>query len=193
MRMIVIAIIAVFLFGCATAHKTNRINVGMSKQEAINIMGKPVNVSAKEGVEYLNYQLAETASDDWNGTYTPYFVRIKDGKVDSFGKLDDFNSIYYPDMRIKTEENIKELAEYKEQFLLTINQNFGTPDKALMSLGRPTERTEGDKIFILQYSWIECDCSAILSYDKKTKELVDWNIMPCLYHGIERFCITETE
>ena len=92
MRMIVIAIIAVFLFGCATAHKTNRINVGMSKQEAINIMGKPVSVSAKEGVEYLNYQLAETASDDWNGIYTPYFVRIIDGKVDSYGKVADFNS-----------------------------------------------------------------------------------------------------
>jgi hypothetical protein len=62
-----------------------------------------------------------------------------------------------------------------------------------MSLGRPTERTEGDKIFILQYSWIECACSAIFSYDKKTKELVDWSIMACIFHGTERFGITETE
>lgn len=103
MRMIVIAIIVVFVFGCATAHKINRINVGMSKQEAINIMGKPVSVSAKEGVEYLNYQLTETASDYWDGTYTPYFVRIIDGKVDSYGK---------------------ELDEYGEKIINLLNNEF---------------------------------------------------------------------
>jgi hypothetical protein len=143
MRMIVIAIIVVFLFGCATAHKINRINVGMlkqinfgmSKQEAINIMGKPVSVSAKEGVEYLNYPLlnyqltTETASDGvvrveriWDGTYTPYFVRIIDGKVDSYGKLDDFNSFDYPDMRIKTEE--EELAEFEEKIINLLNNEL---------------------------------------------------------------------
>jgi len=122
--MLVIAIIVVFLFGCATAHKINRINVGMSKQEAINIMGEPVSVSAKEGVEYLNYQLTETASDDLDGTYTPYFVRIIDGKVDSYGKLDDFNSFYYPDMRIKTDANIEELDEYEEKFINLLNNEF---------------------------------------------------------------------
>ncbi len=82
-------------------------------------------------------------------------------------------------------------AEKARRLVLTLDQNFGTPDKTLMFLGKPTNTAEGDSIFILEYSWSGCACNAILSYDNKTRQLVDWNITPCQFHGWQRFGITD--
>lgn len=78
-------------------------------------------------------------------------------------------------------------AERDAQIQSIVSENYGTPDRALMFLGTPTDRTEGDEIFILEYQWSGCACSAIFSYDKETKEIVEWNIRPCSFHGWNRF------
>lgn len=49
------------------------------------------------------------------------------------------------------EQRQAEKAEKRERALQIIYKNFGSPDRALMSLGAPTSRAEGDKIFILEY------------------------------------------
>jgi hypothetical protein len=98
----------IVLIGCSTAHKMNLISLGMTKAEVIKQLGRPVSVSAQSGVEYLNYRFAETGDDDFYGNYTPYYVRIVDGKVESYGRLGDFDST--------------KIAENKSTIDLNINQ-----------------------------------------------------------------------
>jgi outer membrane protein assembly factor BamE (lipoprotein component of BamABCDE complex) len=96
----------IFVFGCATAHKIGKVQLGMTKQEVIRVMGKPVSVSAQGVSEYLNYSLSETGDDAFRGVTMPYYVRLLQGRVDSFGRLGDFDSTQKPTVRIETEENI---------------------------------------------------------------------------------------
>lgn len=87
-----LVLILVALVGCATSHKINKISLGMTKQQVTEALGPPVSTSATSGVEYLNYRFSETDDHAFNGTTTPYFVRIVNGKVDAYGRLGDFDS-----------------------------------------------------------------------------------------------------
>lgn len=91
----IIFITASFLifYGCATAYKMNNLSLGMTKQEAIKVMGSPESISATEGVEYLNYSLKKFSTDPF---LDPYFVRIENGKVVAYGRMGDFNSTKIP-------------------------------------------------------------------------------------------------
>ena len=79
----------------------------MTKDEVIKVMGKPVSISAKGGTEYLNYKLSETDNDAFRGWTSPYYVRVINGKVDSYGRTGDFDSTKNPTVKIETDENIK--------------------------------------------------------------------------------------
>jgi hypothetical protein len=78
----------------------------MTKQEVIQKLGRPVSTSAQSGVEYLNYRFAETSDDDFIGNYSPYYVRIVDGKVESYGRLGDFDSTKVPESKTTVDLNI---------------------------------------------------------------------------------------
>jgi hypothetical protein len=106
MKYLITLILGLVIAGCATSGKINTVNIGMTKDEVITVMGKPVSVSAKGETEYLNYKLSETDDDAFMGWTTPYFVRLIDGKVDSFGRSGDFDSTKTPTIKIETDENI---------------------------------------------------------------------------------------
>ena len=91
------------LIGCATASRMNNLSVGMSKQEVLRVMGTPNSTSATSGTEYLTYNLAEDASYRANAEY---FVRIKDGKVDSYGRKGDFDSTRPPEVKSTIDLNV---------------------------------------------------------------------------------------
>jgi outer membrane protein assembly factor BamE (lipoprotein component of BamABCDE complex) len=95
------------LAGCATSGKINAVSIGMTKDEVLKVMGDPVSISAKGNIEYLNYKLSETDDDAFMGWTTSYFVRIINGKVDSYGRSGDFDSTNKPTLKIETDENIK--------------------------------------------------------------------------------------
>ncbi len=97
---------ALFLCACATATKINKLSVGMGKEQVIAALGKPVSVSAQQDVEYLNYRLSETANDAFYGVTTPYYVRIVGGRVESFGRLGDFDSTKDPTVEIKSDSTV---------------------------------------------------------------------------------------
>jgi hypothetical protein len=89
-RIIVIFIAVVFIFGCATSSKKiNKITLGMTKQEVIEIIGEPNSTSAKKNVEIIRYRLAK-------GCFykTDYSVKLLDGKVDAYGEVGDFGLTY---------------------------------------------------------------------------------------------------
>jgi len=84
----------------------NNINLGMTKQNVIKSLGRPVSTSAQGGAEYLNYKFAETSDDDFYGHYSDYYVRIVDGKVESYGRLGDFDSTKVPEKKSTIDLNI---------------------------------------------------------------------------------------
>ena len=107
MKILSILILGLVLIGCATSGVINSVNIGMTKDEVIKVMGNPVSVSAKDGTEYLNYKLSETDDDAFMGFTRPYYVRLINGKVDSYGRSGDFDSTQKPTLKIETDENIK--------------------------------------------------------------------------------------
>jgi outer membrane protein assembly factor BamE (lipoprotein component of BamABCDE complex) len=98
---------AVSLAGCATATKISGVQLGMTKEEVIKVMGPPASVSAKGDNEYLNYSLSETDDQAFYGITRPYYVRLINGRVDSYGRLGDFDSTQKPTVRIEKDETIK--------------------------------------------------------------------------------------
>jgi outer membrane protein assembly factor BamE (lipoprotein component of BamABCDE complex) len=91
----------------------NKVQIGMTKSEVIKIIGNPTSVSAKDKSEYLNYRLSETDDQAWDGITVPYYVRLINGRVDSYGRLGDFDSTQNLTMKIETDENIKTQTEVK--------------------------------------------------------------------------------
>ena len=90
------------LAGCsAPGHvrpsKTNRLSIGMAKQDVVSVMGQPMSTAAPgHRVEVLRYRLYDAV---W-GDYGEYFVKIVDGKVDSYGKVGDFDSTKDPTLNV---------------------------------------------------------------------------------------------
>ena len=100
-------ITSLLLIGCVTAGKTSKLQIGMSKDEVYAAMGKPVSIASDGDVTYLTYRLSETSDDAFMGLTSEYFVRLKDGVVNAYGKKGDFDSTKVPTSKIITESNIK--------------------------------------------------------------------------------------
>jgi hypothetical protein len=87
-----LSIILVALVGCATASRTNRLSIGMTKEQALAVMGQPVSTAADGDVEVLRYQLSITGHDASDHRTEEYFVRFVSGKVERFGKAGDWGA-----------------------------------------------------------------------------------------------------
>lgn len=97
----IVMVLMMTMIGCANTSKMNRLSVGMAKSEAIAVMGQPTSTAAHGGgIELLRYRLASTDSEAWQAMGEEYFVRIVDGKVDSYGKMGDFNSTKDPTINV---------------------------------------------------------------------------------------------
>jgi Short C-terminal domain len=58
--------------------------------------------------EYLNYALSETDDHAFYGITKPYFVRLVDGRVESYGRTGDFDSTKTPAVRLESDQNVKQ-------------------------------------------------------------------------------------
>ena len=122
-------VFALFLTACATSSKINGVQQGMTRAEVEKIMGKPVSISSQGSATYLSYRLSETSDDEVMGRTTPYFVRLIDGKVESYGRTGDFNSVQIPVVRQQVETvgagatdtytELLKLKDLKDKGLLT--------------------------------------------------------------------------
>lgn len=99
--------IVFILVSCATAHRISNVQIGMTKEDVIRVMGRPASTSAKDKIEYLNYSLSETNDQAFDGVTKPYYIRIVNGRVDSFGRLGDFDSTQKQTVRIETQSDVK--------------------------------------------------------------------------------------
>jgi outer membrane protein assembly factor BamE (lipoprotein component of BamABCDE complex) len=141
MKHLLFALMMLLLIGCATSHKINSVQLGMTKEEVVAAIGNPVSVSAKDGTEYLNYQFSETDDQAFYGITTPYYVRLVNEIVDSYGRMGDFDSTQNPtikiesDSKIKTEGDLytelKKLKELKDEGILTEDEYQAQKQKLL--------------------------------------------------------------
>ena len=88
---LLLALSAVLLvIGCAApAKKLNRLQLGMSRQEVVDIIGEPDSTSSRQDEILLKYRLR--TSGLWTNNF---YVRLQDGKVDAFGQVGDFGLGY---------------------------------------------------------------------------------------------------
>jgi len=112
--LIWIVMISVITVGCATAGKISGVHIGMQKQEVIAVMGNPVSISAQGRSEYLKYSLSETEDDVLYGITRPYYVRLIDGRVESYGRTGDFDSTKTPTVRLEHDQKLKQDVHVKE-------------------------------------------------------------------------------
>ena len=88
-------LIAGLVVGCATSSKNlNKVSVGMTKAEVIQILGQPQSTGANRAVEVFYYSLSERIARPGEAPAPvqilgKYFVKFVDGNVESYGRLGD--------------------------------------------------------------------------------------------------------
>lgn len=79
-KLTVLIALSVLLGGCAPWIGLHKIELGMSKSEVMQQMGKPTNVSGSGSEEYMWYIPA-------NRFWEKYYVHVVNGKVEAYGQL----------------------------------------------------------------------------------------------------------
>ena len=106
-HLLITTIAAVVLVGCATSKSLtfSTISIGMNKEKVIALKGEPFRIAAMDGLEYFIYRGFDKELFKPNG-FSVYeaFIRFKDGKVDAYGRLDDFDSTKHKELLIKKSE-----------------------------------------------------------------------------------------
>lgn len=98
-----VLILCLVICGCTgTSAKLNHVTLGMTKAEVIRAIGAPDSISAKGNTEYLVYLWG--SPKELVGVPKEYFVRLKDGRVDSYGKKGDFDSSKEPTINVNIQK-----------------------------------------------------------------------------------------
>lgn len=81
-------IICVLLAGCTTTiHRVNKLNLGMTKDEVVKVMGQPyMTMSPGGGVERMQYKLRRMRWPLKVPLIYDYVVCLSDGRVVAYGQ-----------------------------------------------------------------------------------------------------------
>src|SRR5262245_44251548 len=84
-KFILIGALTILLTGCQTSSTAiNKIQPGMSERDVVSILGQPkARINNADGSTTLEYTLNESRVQS---LHAPYFVRMVDGKVESYGR-----------------------------------------------------------------------------------------------------------
>lgn len=84
------AALMMMIAACAgTSQKMNRVQIGMTESQVLDTIGVPDSTSATTDTVYLRYRLNSGLlfTDD-------YYVRLRGGLVDAYGRAGDFGLGY---------------------------------------------------------------------------------------------------
>jgi hypothetical protein len=89
MRRVAVILVALALTACvlANASKTEKLRLGIAKEDVFAVLGRPASVGADKEAETLYYRLIEANSRGFGGKTITFYVRVVDGKVESFGRI----------------------------------------------------------------------------------------------------------
>jgi len=95
------------LSGCTSrATAMNRLSVGMTKQQVISILGKPSSTAAPgNGVELLRYTFKDGSWARATMVDNEYFVLLRNGTVEQYGRVGDFDSTKDPTLNLNVNKN----------------------------------------------------------------------------------------
>lgn len=97
-----IILYVILLAGCATnGSHLNKLSIGMTKAQAIGVMGDPDSTRSDGVAEYLTYSPQMSL-----GEYSTYIVVIQNGKVTKYGRPEDFDISKVKTERIILDHNI---------------------------------------------------------------------------------------
>jgi hypothetical protein len=106
-HLLITTIVVLLLAGCALTKSYNlsTVSIGMDKQVVISLHGEPFRVASMDGSEYFIYRGFDKELLKPNG-FMVYeaFIRFKDGKVDAYGRLDDFDNTRHKELLIRKAE-----------------------------------------------------------------------------------------
>jgi hypothetical protein len=93
LSLIALVLFGALLTGCMTSSDLNKLQIGMTKEQVIAILGQPDSTSAQANVEYLTYYLEADGIASYDRERA-YMVRLVDGKVESFGRFLQLFDLY---------------------------------------------------------------------------------------------------
>jgi outer membrane protein assembly factor BamE (lipoprotein component of BamABCDE complex) len=144
---LILIVLVACLAGCvATGPNSAALRVGMTRDEAVAAMGQPGSVAANGHDEYLNYTITETSPDGYHSIMRPYYVRLFDGHVQSFGYSEQINRRLSPPT--PAAENANRFAA------LRIGM---TKEEAVKAMGTPTSVAAQGNYEYLNYSVTEAN------------------------------------
>lgn len=82
-RIVLFALLALTLVGCATGEKMRRLDTGMSRQAVERQMGRPDGFSEQDGYQVLTYK--NRLMSGWSWDRADYQVLLKEGRVVQYG------------------------------------------------------------------------------------------------------------
>jgi len=98
----------VTLAGCATlGSRMNKVSLGMTKAEVIDVLGTPNSTKAFSPREILVYDDVEVAFRLDGPKRTEYWVALQDGRVYFYGKAGDFGSAQPPTQRVILDQTVR--------------------------------------------------------------------------------------
>ena len=116
--------------------------------EVLSKLGQPSSISAKGEAEFLSYRLCKDECWRMPGfrVMGPYYVKLVNGKVESFGEKGDFDSTKTPTVRIEIDEKkevrtkdsedmyteLRKLKDLKDSGIIT-QEEFDFQKKRLLS------------------------------------------------------------
>jgi hypothetical protein len=112
----IISSLLVLLSGCTTTThygsrpKLDEVEIGMNKSQVYEVLGKPAKVSTDGEVTYLSYGW-DSPWDGRIGATEEYYVRLRDGLVDSLGEKGDFDSTKNPTINVNKNINTRNSSE----------------------------------------------------------------------------------
>lgn len=132
MKSLLLLLLSLLLvIGCAKAKpQFGNIKAGDAESTVIAKLGKPSSTALSGAVKYLEYESWDY--NPWYGyreNYQVYFVKIVDGKVESFGRKGDFDSTKDPTQRIIIKEEKENNGNSKSPVKKSLSEKIKELDK----------------------------------------------------------------
>lgn len=82
-KIMMIGFTVAVLAGCTTGEKIHNVQVGMTKQQVIDLLGTPDGDAVKGNTEQIQY--SNRLASGWGWDKGDYYVTFEDGKFVSYG------------------------------------------------------------------------------------------------------------
>jgi len=120
-----VVVLVLFITGCSTTGRMNKVSLGMTKQQVIQTIGNPASTRAAQGSEYLVYHLSDRSvftrivmakyGEPASAGEDDYYVRLRNGYVDAYGKVGDFDSTHPVEQKIDMNVKVNSSTGQEQQ------------------------------------------------------------------------------